>query len=110
MNKDHPKWSYNQFLAFLLIHTANADMEFTEDEKDTISKVVTPEELDIIKSEYDAASDYEVIQIILTYKGLYYPTIDRKQELLREVIKECCADGDYSALERNLTMFLRKLM
>ncbi len=59
---------------------------------------------------YNASSNYEKVQIILSYKGLYYPTIDRRNELLALIKKQFLADGDYSLLEQNVMRLLEKLM
>ena len=55
-------------------------------------------------------SDYKALETILSYKGLYYPTIARKNELLYQMKLLFEADGEFSIMERELLQFLDKLM
>jgi len=106
----HPKWNHSEFCAFLLLYGAFADMEMTKEEEAMIRAKVNDETFTTIKEEYDATTDDQKVEIILAYKGLYYPTIDRRNELLDMIKKEFLADGDYSLMEHNLMGLLQKLM
>ena len=107
---EHPKWNYKEFCAFLLIYGANADMEITKEEEAMIKSKVDEATYQEIRSDFNDVSDYDIIQIILTYKGLYFPTPERKNELLDMIKKEFYADGDFSVMEKNLLRLLEKLM
>ena len=71
---------------------------------------VSPDVFEAIYSEYEEMGEFEILQTILSYKGIYFPTLDRKNELLALVQKQFEADGDFSTLEKGLILFLQKLL
>lgn len=103
-------WNYQEFLTFILIHASYADLEFTDDERDQIKKNISVETFDKIHEHYLGCGDYQKLQTILDYKGLYYPTATQKNELLDRMTQQFAVDGDYSLLEHNLREFLVKLL
>ncbi len=106
----HPKWNFEEFTTFLLLYASNADLELSESEEAEMKKRLDLKRYESIKEEYDNSSDYEIIQTILSYKGLYFPTIDRTKELLALIKKQFFADGEFSTLEKNAFLILRKLL
>ena len=108
--RDHPKWNFQEFSAFLMLYAASADLKVTTDEKDAIIEKVNEETFDEIWKEYHSMSDINKINTILSYKGLYFPTADRTNELLDLMKKEFMADGEFSLLEQNLMRILKKLL
>ena len=107
---DHPKWNFQEFSAFLMLYAASADLKVTTDEKDAIMEKVNEETFQKIWKEYNSMSDINKINTILSYKGLYFPTADRTNELLDLMKKEFMADGEFSLLEKNLMRILKKLL
>ena len=108
--KDHPKWNFQEFSAFLMLYAASADLKVTSDEKEAILQKVNEETFEEIWKEYHSMSDINKINLILSYKGLYFPTSDRTNELLDLMKKEFMADGEFSLLEQNLMRVLKKLL
>ncbi len=106
---DH-NWNYSEFNAYLLIYASYADLEFSDEEKSMILKLVSKEQLEKIEAVYHEASDFEKLQIILDHKGLYYPTAEQKAELLASISELFDTDGEYSKLEKSLMMFLERLL
>lgn len=104
------QWNYNEFLTFLLIYASYADMDFSQEEKDAIRSKVSSETFDKMFQIFNGMGDYECLQEIMNYKGLYFPTEDRKREILDEMKELFSSDGDFSSLEKNLLMFLKKLL
>lgn len=107
-----PKHKFNstEFKTFMLLYAAHADLEFTQDERNYILTKIDREGLAKVESIFDELSDYERLQTLIDYKGLYYPTPARKQELLDNMEELFGKDGDYSSLEKNLLLFLTKLL
>jgi len=104
------EWNYSEFLTFVLIHAGYADLELTDSEKDLIQNRFGKETFDKILAEYDTLGDYERLQSIMKYKGVYFPTAERKMEILAEMKKLFDADGFYSKLEVNLMNFLEHML
>lgn len=108
--KDHPKWNFEEFTTFLLLYASNADLELSLSEEIEMKKRLELQKYEQIKNEYDRASDYEIIQTILSYKGIYFPTLDRTKELLDMIKKQFFTDGEFSTLEKNAFRILQKLL
>ena len=107
---DAPLWNYEEFRTYLLLYAANADLEFTTTEEEMILKTISPSSYQKVKNVYDNTNDYEHIQTILKYKGLYFPTADQAKELLDLLVKMFNIDGNFSILERNCLMLLKKMI
>ncbi|HMQ07294.1 MAG TPA: hypothetical protein PKC30_08330 [Saprospiraceae bacterium] len=110
MNPPELTWNYEEFLCFLLLHASYVDMEFSEEEKMKLNEKFGP---DLVAKMHDILykmSDYETLETILAYKGVYFPTIDQKNEIMNSIKKLFFADGDYSIMEREMFRFLEKLM
>lgn len=103
----HPKWSFNEFVGFLLIHAAFADNEFSQEEQDTIKKKLSKEQVDELIKYYKSLSIRDINSVIRAYKGVYYPTSDQKLEILDAVSTLFYSDGEYSDIEVQLMEFLR---
>jgi hypothetical protein len=106
----HPKWNFEEFTTFLLLYASNADLELSESEEKAMKSRLDTAYYEAIKEEFDNSSDYEIIQIILSYKGLYFPTLSRTEELLALIKKQFFADGEFSTLEKNVYRILKKLL
>ena len=110
MNTQHPKWNFQEFTTFLLLYAADADFVITPEEKDFILQRSNMQTFQKVWEEYKQMNDYEKIQTILAYKATHYPTVAQKNELMDLIKREFYADGDFSALERNVLITLDKLM
>lgn len=104
------KWSYNEFLAFLLIYIAHVDMEFSKEEKDYIRIRVGDATYDKMVLEFEDMTDYQAFQSILDYKGVYYPTPEQKQELLDKMVAIFHADMDFNIMEKGVLQFMERMM
>ena len=104
------KWNFEEFTSYLLLYASNADMEITADEEELIHKRISENQYKKIRAEFDEASDYERIQTILAYKGLYFPTEVRARELMDLIISLFKVDGHFSTLEENSFRLLKKLI
>jgi hypothetical protein len=106
----HPKWNEQEFLCFLLIYASSADMQISEDERMYIRKMLNPQKVSEIESEFNDLGDFEKLRVIEKYKGLFFPTQERKNELLTKLEKLFQIDGEYSTMEHNLFLMLKKLL
>ncbi len=104
------KWSYNEFLAFLLIYIAHVDMEFSEVEKDYIRTKTGDETYDKMLAAFESMTDYQAFETILDYKGVYYPTPEQKQELIDKMIAIFHADMEFNIMEKGLLQFMERMM
>ncbi len=103
-------WNQNEFLAFSLLYAAHVDIEFSEEERAKIKLLIDDETYDQLYKTFIEMSDYKALETILSYKGLYFPTPARKSELLDQMKQLFEVDGDFSIMEKELLLFLGKLM
>ncbi len=104
------KWSYDEFLAFLLIYISHVDMEFTDNEKEYVKIKSGESNFDKMMAEFDAMTDYQAFETILAYKGVYYPTPEQKQELIDKMIAIFHADHEFNIMEKGLLQFMERMM
>lgn len=97
-------------MAFTLLYAAHVDIEFSEEEKTKIQSLIDEKTYEEIYAQFNDMSDYKALEVILSYKGLYFPTPDRKAQLLSDIESLFEVDGDYSIMEKELLNFLEKLM
>jgi len=102
--------NYQEFLAFVLLYASHVDMEYSEDEKSMVKSLVSEKDYDKLFEEFNNMSDFSALQVIIDHKGLYYPTADRKAELLSKIKELFFADGEYSVMEQEVMHFLEKLL
>ncbi len=107
---DHPKWNYNEFVCFLLIYAAHADLEFSAEERKMIGNLVSEDQVCGLDDVFSEMTDYERIQTIQSYKGLYYPTTDRRDELLDKIKTLFESDGHFSIMEQNMMRMLQRIL
>ncbi|MBK8817655.1 MAG: hypothetical protein IPN49_00650 [Saprospiraceae bacterium] len=55
-------------------------------------------------------SDFQAFQAILSYKGVYYPTTEQKEEIMTDIKKLFLSDHDFSTLEKETYHFLLNMM
>jgi hypothetical protein len=108
--ESHPKWNHDEFLCFLLLCAAMADMEFSNDEKKLILSSVDPSCLTKVKNEFDLLNDYERLNVISAYKEKFHNSSEQKAKLLVRIEELFEIDGTYTTTEHNLFMMLRKLL
>ena len=106
----HPKWNFKEFSTFLLIYAASADHVLAPEEETMMKERIDEKIYNKILEEYQGLNDYQKVQLILEYKGLYFPTSDRRNELIALVKKQFLSDGVFSQLEKNLMIVLERLM
>lgn len=104
------KYSYNEFLGLLLIYIAHVDMEFTEDEREMIKNKIGQNALEKVLADFENMSDFQAFQVILSYKGVYYPTTEQKEEIMTDIKKLFLSDHDFSTLEKETYHFLLNMM
>ena len=103
-------WNYTEFKTYVLLEAAHGDMVFTQDEQDVISNNLNPETYKKMLAEFEADTDYERIQKITEGAKHHCDTADKKMELIEKVKNLFEADGNFDTMEKNLMMFLKKMI
>lgn len=106
----HPYWTRDEFMAFLMFYGANADMECTEEERLMIINTIPEGHLPEIEKEYSRLSDFERIEVIQAYKPKYYPNNAEKKTIIEKLKEICSADGEYDTMEKNMVLMLGRIL
>lgn len=104
------KLSYDEFICITLLYGANVNEEFTAEEKAAIIGNVGNETFDKVFNIFDKMSDFEALETIMSHKGLHYPTVSRKQEVLDKIESIFKSDDNYDIIEKEIYHFLTKLL
>jgi hypothetical protein len=109
-NSELPNWNESEFLAFVLLYCAHVDMSYDDDEKRMIQSLLDKEHYIKVRDVYRSLNDAQCIQLIKDFKGLYYPTADRKDMLLEEIRKLFSADGKFESIEAGVLGTMEKVL
>ena len=104
------KLSYDEFICITLLYAANVNEEFTDEEKAAIIENVGNDTYDKMYSIFDEMSDFEALEVIISHKGIHFPTPARKQEVLDKIETIFKADNDYDVVEKEIYRFLTNLL
>ena len=110
MSSEKPQWSYNEFLAYLLLYAANADFDINDEERKLLLSGLNTYDYNNIRKAFDKSNDYERLQIIGIYRDLYYPDDESKEKILNDLRNVFLADEEYNSVERAVFMGLRKVL
>lgn len=110
MSIQKPDWTYNEFLAYLLLYAANADFVVNEDEKEILFSKVKLEEYNHIRRAFEEGNDYDNLQTIISFREEYYNDEESVDKLLMDLKDIFLADHDYPSVERAIFIGLRRIL
>ena len=104
-------WTYDDFITYLLILGAQADLTITEDEKEVIESKVGEERYKKIKRCFDNQNDAQHIETVSNLYIRFEEQIGGKDALVKE-LKEIVTINDRteSVMDRYLMMMLKKIL
>ncbi|HKK40725.1 MAG TPA: hypothetical protein VJ949_14985 [Cryomorphaceae bacterium] len=106
MNPEYHK----DFLTYLLLFATHADFECDADERNYILSKVDEETLNRVDKIFQKQNDIQRLDRIRAYlkQGNYSEA--ELDGLIKEVVAVCHADGDYSTMEQNLMIWLKRIL
>jgi len=104
-------WTYDDFLTYLLILGANANLDFSEDEQEVIEKKSGEERYKKIRRCFDQQSDSQRIETVSELYGRFESQIGGKEKLV-EALQEIITLNDRTmhVMDRYLMMMLKKIL
>ena len=112
-------WDYRHFLAYMYIAVANSDYEISEADLDELHQKLAPnlfnekayqEMYHEVLKVYQKQNDNEVFQMIENLSVKYIDTVDKKQQVLKD-IEDIINDDDYeSGSEHIMLMSIKKIL
>jgi len=113
MQIDDSQWSYNEFLAFLLIYGAEmteTSQSLTNEEISYIRERTGIADIDKIKDKVDSATDVQAIEILEDYRTKYLDTDDKKKKVHHDLEDLLKANHTNSQLEQVVIHILERLI
>jgi hypothetical protein len=103
-------WTYAEFYAFTMLYAANADAHVTDEEIAIIRPTVGAEKYAAIEAAFNACSDAEALDHILSYREQYFPTPAAKEQLLADMQQVFDADAQFTTVERSFRQLFQRLI
>lgn len=101
-------WTYQEFLAYLLLYAANADQVVTTEENDILLSKVRYNEYEHIRKCFDSENDTNHIETISSFRDQYFSNEEAKDNLFKDLKEMFLADETYDTIEKAMFMGLRK--
>lgn len=99
-----------EFLAYLFLYGASADLVIQKEEINLILERVGKERYEKALGLFEGKSDYERLQFILAHKEQHFSTPEEKEKLLSQLKEIFYADKDFSVMEQNIFRILQKIL
>lgn len=103
-------WNREEFVCFLLIYTSHVDMEFSDEEKESLKNQFSADIFDRQFALFSDMNDYQALDAILKYKEQYFSTPEQKQQLLDTIRSQFFTDGEFSDFEKEIYHFLERML
>lgn len=98
--------SFEAYQAFLLIHAAHDDIQFTSSEKEMISKEFGKVTMEKMTKLYYSMNDFQALELIKSLKPVFINTKLQEQQLRAKIVSIFEVDGDFSRPEKAFLNFL----
>jgi hypothetical protein len=110
MSTQKETWTYKDFLAYLLLYAANADLKIAEQEKEMLFSKVNAEEYDHVQKQFEKENDFSRLQTIQSFRKKYYDNETTIDKLISDLKDMFLADNKYNSLEKALFMGLKRIL
>jgi hypothetical protein len=104
-------WTYNDFLTYLFILGATADLEISDEEKEGIIKKFGAEEYKRIKRHFDQQNDAQHIETVSALYHKFESQIGGKENLVKELRNAILTDHTKEhVMEAYLIKMLQRML
>ncbi len=110
MSAEKTDWSYNEFLAFLMIYGAEMNYKLSQPELDFIKAKTGVEDIDAIKRKVDHISDALALEQIDNFKKQYLTTPESRVKAKSDIEELLKAPGGHSQFEKAAVHLIEKLL
>jgi uncharacterized tellurite resistance protein B-like protein len=104
------EFSYDDFIAYVMIYAAYADLELSSEEKQLIQSKVNADHFDKLMQLYHEQSDMDHIDTFTALCAKFCPEPEDKEKLLQDMVQLFEADHDFSLMEHNFLRALKHLI
>ncbi|MBL0310886.1 MAG: hypothetical protein IPP77_14815 [Bacteroidetes bacterium] len=110
MNIETNSWTYEEFLAFILLYAAEMNQDLSPNEMKFIEEKTGVEDIDRIRQHLDKISDTESIETIDHYKKVYLTTTESTLKAKRDLEALLKTPGVHSQFEKAAVHMIEKLI
>ncbi|MEZ5197620.1 MAG: hypothetical protein R2764_14875 [Bacteroidales bacterium] len=110
MRTTFDSWTKEDFLTYILLYAANADFTISKEEKQFILNKVDVDEYEKIHRIFQKHSEHQRSETVRLLGQQYCNDPSNKCEIRKEIIKLFFADDDYSILEKNFFIGIKKIL
>jgi hypothetical protein len=110
MKLDDSNWTYNEFLAFLMVYAAEMNMELSIEELEFIRSRTGIDSITAIKAKVNSVSDAEAIEIVEDYRTRYLETPEQKQKVRHDLEDLLKAQNSHNQLEKVVVHILERII
>jgi hypothetical protein len=107
---NQPHWTKEELVAYILLYAAHSNFDEANLEKNVIISKVDMQTFQKIHDEFDKDNDYQSLQKIIKGIEEHNYSKDELQALFTDIKILFFSDGEYDILERNLFLYLTKLL
>lgn len=110
MKVDNSQWTYNEFLAFLMVYAAELNMQLPTEELEFIRNRTGINDIAKIKQVVDGVSDVEAIEIIEDYRKIYLDTPEKEEKVRQDLEDLLKTQNKHTQLENVLVHILERII
>ena len=107
---DDTNWSYNEFLAFLMVFGAEMNFSLSTEELEFIRNKTGIQDIAKIKAKVDSRNDVEGLEVIEDYRETYLNTKEDEAKVKRDLEAMLHTEGQHSQLEKVAVHMIEKLL
>ena len=110
MQQENTSWTYNEFLAFLMVYGAQLDTDLPTEELDFIKNRTGISDIEKIKKYVEGVSDIEALDIIETYRKQYFDTKEKEEKVRLDLESLLKTDSNHTQLEQAVIHLLKRII
>lgn len=100
----------NEFMMYLLLYAAHADLKLTDEEKSLITSMASDETYTYVSGQFNQDNDYARLNTILSCRQKYYPDEEDVDRVLAAVARLLGCDDKVTMQERYFFKRLQQLL
>lgn len=110
MTIDHSNWTYNEFLAFLMVYAAEMNLDLSIEELEFIRSRTGIDSITGIKEKVDSVSDAVALDIIDDYRERYLNTPEQKAKVRHDLEDLLKAQPTTNQFEKAVVHILERII
>jgi hypothetical protein len=103
-------WTKEELVAYVLLYTANSDLNIENHEKNVIISKVDMKTFSKVHEEFDKDNDYQSLQKIIKGLEAHNYSKDDLEGLFVDIKKLFLSDGSFDVMEQSMLAYLKKIL